>query len=154
MSAMLSFFLAMVIYPNVQRNAQAELDATIGRDRLPNFEDRASLVYINAIVKECLRWQPTMPLSGHHQSMEDDEYNGFLIPKGSLVIGNSWSVTSSPDATVWSGGPVDDIDRAMLHDQKVYPQPDVFMPERYIKDGKLDPGVRDPATAAFGFGRR
>ena len=29
-----------------------------------------------------------------------------------------------------------------------------YQPERYLKDGKLDPDVIDPDSAAFGFGRR
>ena len=29
-----------------------------------------------------------------------------------------------------------------------------FHPERYLKDGQLNPDVRDPGSATFGFGRR
>ena len=42
----------------------------------------------------------------------------------------------------------------MLHDPEEYPDPEAFKPERYIKDEKIDPSVRDPLTIAFGFGRR
>ncbi|KAK7678434.1 hypothetical protein QCA50_018494 [Cerrena zonata] len=42
----------------------------------------------------------------------------------------------------------------MLHDPKEYPEPTCFRPERYLKDGKLNPAVRSPNTLAFGFGRR
>jgi len=42
--------------------------------------------------------------------------------------------------------------RAMLYDKDVYPEPHVFRPERFLKDGKLNPNVRD-VDAAFGFGR-
>lgn len=44
--------------------------------------------------------------------------------------------------------------RAILHDEKVYPDPFTFNPERFIKDGKLDHTVQDPELAAFGYGRR
>ena len=61
-SSMQSLFLALVLYPNVQRRAQAELDIVIGRDRLPTFDDRARLPYIEAICKELMRWQMVTPL--------------------------------------------------------------------------------------------
>ena len=44
--------------------------------------------------------------------------------------------------------------RAILHDESTYPDPLTFNPDRYIKDGHIDPEVQDPAVAAFGFGRR
>jgi Cytochrome P450 len=46
------------------------------------------------------------------------------------------------------------LSRSILHDPKVYNNSMEFQPERYLKDGKLDPNVRDPDCAAFGFGRR
>lgn len=42
----------------------------------------------------------------------------------------------------------------MLRDPIAYPEPEEFKPERFLKDGELNPAVRDPDTAAFGFGRR
>jgi len=68
-----------------------------------------------------------------HRAMFDDEYSGYHIPKGALLFGNTWSI---------------------LHDEEIYSNPHEFRPERFLKDGKLDPAVRDPNTAAFGFGRR
>lgn len=50
------FFLAMVLYPDVQRRAQMELDSIVGTDRLPCLDDRDKLPYINAIIKEVFRW--------------------------------------------------------------------------------------------------
>jgi cytochrome P450 len=52
----------MAMFPEVQKKAQAELDAVIGRVRLPDFNDYDSLPYINAVVKETLRWQPVLPV--------------------------------------------------------------------------------------------
>lgn len=46
------------------------------------------------------------------------------------------------------------ISRAILHDPTVFPEPLEYQPERYLKDGQLDPNTRDPDCAAFGFGRR
>ena len=52
----------MVLYPEVQVKAQRELDRVIGRGRLPNFSDYGTLPYVDAIVKESLRWNPVVPL--------------------------------------------------------------------------------------------
>ena len=66
-SSITSFILAMTLHPLVQTQAQAELDAVIGSPgdtdiRLPTFTDREHLPYVNAIVKEVLRWNPSVPL--------------------------------------------------------------------------------------------
>ncbi|KAI0693292.1 cytochrome P450 [Cerioporus squamosus] len=132
-STIQTLFVAMALYPEVQKRAQAELDAIVGPDRLPDHSDRLDLPYINAIVKEALRWAPALPFSIPHRSIEDMEYNGYFIPAGSVLIPNTW---------------------ACLHDPETYPEPERFMPERFLKDGKLDPDVCDPARFAFGYGRR
>lgn len=59
---MTTFFLAMARYPSVLERAQRELDAVVGNDRLPSFEDRPHLPYVNAIISELLRWQPVTPM--------------------------------------------------------------------------------------------
>ncbi|TFK41780.1 cytochrome P450 [Crucibulum laeve] len=133
-SAISTFIIAMIYYPDVQKKAQAELDQVVGSSRLPEFSDRRDLPYITAILKEVLRWKPVTPLGIVHRLMEDDTYNGYIFPKGSLFLPNQW---------------------AMLHNEEDYPDPNTFKPERYLNSkGEVDPKVRDPATIAFGFGRR
>ncbi|THH33533.1 hypothetical protein EUX98_g692 [Antrodiella citrinella] len=127
------FMLAMAMYPEVQRKAQAELDKHVGPNRLPELSDLDALVYIRAIALETMRWLPVNPFSVPHTLMAEDEYNGYRVPKGSTILVNAWSI---------------------LHNEEDYPDPDVFKPERYIKDGKINSNVRDPTTIAFGFGRR
>ena len=61
-SSMTSFFLALTLFPQVQRRAQAELDIVVGRDRLPTFDDRPRLPYIEALCKELMRWQMVTPI--------------------------------------------------------------------------------------------
>jgi hypothetical protein len=61
-SSMNSFFLALGLFPQVQRRAQAELDVVVGRDRLPTFDDRPRLPYIEALYKELMRWQMVAPI--------------------------------------------------------------------------------------------
>ncbi|KAF8590889.1 cytochrome P450 [Ramaria rubella] len=128
-----SFILAMILHPDVQRKAQAELDSVVGRERLPQFSDRPSLPYINAITKEVFRWFPVIPMALPHVTTEDDMYEGYTIPAGSIVLANSWK---------------------LLHDSETYPNPFVFLPERFLpdRDGRV---AKDPATTGtFGFGRR
>ena len=95
-STIASFFLTMMLYPEVQRKAQAHIKKVVGSDRLPQFSDRKDLPYIDCIVFEILRWKPTVPLGFAHTSMEDDVYKGYLIPKGTTVLPNIWSVPFSP----------------------------------------------------------
>ena len=59
---MQTLFLAMTLYPEIQKKAQAEIDAVVGPNRLPDFQDRPSLPYINAVVKELSRWNLVEPL--------------------------------------------------------------------------------------------
>ncbi|KAH9051252.1 cytochrome P450 [Lactarius vividus] len=131
-AAMSSLFLALVLYPEVQKRAQAELDSVLSRDRLPTYEDRPRLPYIDAMTKEIMRWHIVAPLGVAHSPTEDDFYKGYFIPKGAMVIANSWGV---------------------LHDPELYPDPEAFKPERFLdKDGNF---CDDPLIPlAFGAGRR
>ncbi|PFH48807.1 hypothetical protein AMATHDRAFT_49202 [Amanita thiersii Skay4041] len=143
-----SFFLAMAMFPEVQRKAQEEIDNVIGASQLPDFTDRSSLPYTDAVVKEAFRWQPVVPLGAFipsiieltclesayrigtpHMTTQDDEYEGYFIPRGTVVMGNAW---------------------AILHDKDMFPDPEVFRPERFLSD-TTNLKVLD---TAFGFGRR
>ncbi|KAL7280059.1 hypothetical protein ACG7TL_006474 [Trametes sanguinea] len=132
-SMMQGGFKALSLYPDVQKKAQAELDAVIGPGRLPEHEDRDNLVYINALMKEILRWHLPVPIGIPHKTIEDDDFRGYFIPADTITIVNIWDI---------------------LHDPVEYPQPDEFRPERFIRDGQLDPDIRDPTHYMFGFGRR
>ncbi|KAF4981513.1 hypothetical protein FZEAL_2698 [Fusarium zealandicum] len=123
------FTLAMVLFPQVQRKAQQEIDRVVGTDRLPSFEDRDRLPYIDALVKEALRWWPIAPMGFPHTADEEFEYNGHHIPKGAYLLPAVW----------W-----------FLHDPDVYANPDEFDPERFLRP-RSEP---DPAIEAFGYGRR
>ena len=59
---LLTFVYLMMNHPEVQRRAQAEIDRVIGRQRLPVFEDRASLPYLDAVLRETMRWYPVAPI--------------------------------------------------------------------------------------------
>jgi cytochrome P450 len=61
-SALGTFILGMLVNPDAQRTAQAELDAVVGKGQLPDFTDEPSLPYTTAIVKEALRWKNVTPI--------------------------------------------------------------------------------------------
>ena len=83
-------FVAMALYPEVQQKAQTELDAVVGLSRLPVFGDRDALPYVNAVVKECFRWNATLPLGVAHATLMDDIYGGYYIPRHTTVFVNAW----------------------------------------------------------------
>ncbi|OCH93180.1 cytochrome P450 [Obba rivulosa] len=132
LSALFTFMLAMVLHPEKQKRAQAEIDATVGRERLPNFSDRPLLQYIECVLLEVLRWHPGVPLGVPHRCMEDLEYRGYRIPAGATILVNQW---------------------AILHDEQHYSDPFAFNPDRFcVRDDVSTP--LHPAEASFGHGRR
>ncbi|KAN0084468.1 Cytochrome P450 [Tylopilus felleus] len=133
-AVLMAFFLMMVVHPEVQEKIQAEIDAVVGkaRDRLPTIEDRPSLPFLDATFREMIRYSPTVPLLIPHAAVDEDVYDGFYIPKGSMLIANVWG---------------------MAHDEVRYPKSHMFIPERFInEDGSLKPN--DVEHIAYGFGRR
>lgn len=128
-SSLTSFILAMVLYPEVQKLAQAEIDTLVGQDRFPTFKDRDNLPYIGALIQELLRWAPVAPQGLPHHAMREDVYKGYRIPKGATVIANILAIS---------------------RDKEMYPDPSEFRPERF-----LGPSPQmDPRKFIFGFGRR
>ena len=128
----------MVSHPEIQKRAQDELDAVVGRSRTPTFADIPNLPYIQAIVKESLRWRPPLPMAVPHSTTEDDWYEGMYIPKGTICLVNLWQCH---------------------HDEDAYgPTATSFNPERFLDEhGKLIPGppiTREDGHSSYGFGRR
>ncbi|KAK7713658.1 hypothetical protein SLS63_012040 [Diaporthe eres] len=134
------FLMAMVTHPEVQRRAQEELDAVVGADRLPTFDDMAQLPYIRGCVKETLRWMPTTSLLVPHSPIQDDVYRDFVIPAGAGVVVNVWALNMDPER---------------------WPDPQVFDPSRFEKEDRSEYEIAkayDPDTLrhnyVFGAGRR
>ncbi|KAG8693797.1 hypothetical protein FRC09_010292 [Ceratobasidium sp. 395] len=138
-SAIQSFFLAMTLYPEVQAKAQAEISAYFqsrfsGVPQFITLADRPNLPYTEALVRELLRWHPVLNLSGRRSAGKDDETiavdgKTYRIPAYTNVVVNIWKILHNPD---------------------VYPEPDRFMPERYLTNNPTP----DPVPCAFGYGRR
>ena len=137
-TTLLWWVLAMITHPEAQTRAQDELDLVVGRFRPPTFADAPNLPYIQAMVKESLRWRPALPLSVPHSTIEDDWYEGMFIPKGTICMANLWQCNHDP---AFYGDDAAD-----------------FNPGRFLNEhGGLIPGpmeTRDDGHSTFGFGRR
>jgi hypothetical protein len=133
--------LLAVAYPHIVTTAHEELDRVIGPNRLPNFSDEPNLPYIRSIIKETQRFRPVAPQGFPHATSKDDEYRGYLIPSGTVVLANNYSVHFDP---------------------KRHPRPEEFIPERWMHEkwdisaaeaaAQKDPERRD--HFAYGVGRR
>jgi cytochrome P450 len=118
------FVLACLAHPEWISTAQKELDDIVGNARMPDFEDLEKLPYIQAVVEEAFRWRHITPTGVPHATTRDDYYQGYLIPKGSVII---------------------PLFMAMREDDRMFESPTDFLPERWL--GKSQAGN-------FGYGRR
>jgi cytochrome P450 len=90
-STLCSFVLAAVMFPETVLKAQKEIDAVVGPDRSPDFDDLLKMPYVDAFVREVLRWRSVAIIGGQpHAPVQDDYYNGWLIPANTWVQGNLW----------------------------------------------------------------
>ncbi|KAI0632676.1 cytochrome P450 [Trametes polyzona] len=127
------FFWHMVRSRHVLLKAQEEIDKVVGSSRLPDFSDRESLPYVDALLEEIHRWNPSFPMGLPHSTSTDDHYHGYYIPARCMVIPNTW---------------------AMSRDTRYYPNPEVFRPERHLEPPAHPEGHLLPSEFVFGFGRR
>jgi len=129
---LMTFFLAITLNPEVQKKAQKELDSvlTASRSSFPSYDHKPQLPYLQAVLKEVMRWRPVFPLGIARRTDRDDWYNGSFIPRGTTVMPNVWSIAMAPGSKY----PVDE-----------------FRPQRFLDP---DEDVLDPRSYAFGFGSR
>jgi len=126
-----TFLFAMMLNPDVFEKAQRIIDEQIGRDRLIEPSDREDLPYISCLLKEILRWGVPVPLGVPHLLIQDDMYDGYFVPGGSSVFFNVW---------------------AMTRNEEVYPEPEVFNPDRFLHPSSRQ--AHEHVEAVWGFGRR
>ncbi|KAJ8118527.1 hypothetical protein OPT61_g506 [Boeremia exigua] len=137
-STLVGFIQAMILFPEVVRIAQEELDRVCG-DRFPTVDDEPDLPYIRGCVKESMRWMPTGILGIPHAVIRDDEYMGYKIPKEAGVMWNVWAIHMDP---------------------KRHADPRRFDPARYINDNQTAQEAANNPDASkrdhflFGAGRR
>lgn len=127
------------------KEAQRVLEEVVGRDRLPTFDDRPALAYIDAIVSEVLRWRPVAPGGVPHFTKTADSYMGYHIPANSIILPNHFTI---------------------LRDTSIFgSDPDDFVPERWLSPSPTFPpsidacgmnlsALRDLPQSYFGYGRR
>lgn len=134
-----TFFLTMTLNPDWQEKVRTELESVTGNSRIVELSDSPNLPVLRACIKECLRWKPPVPLGVPRLVTEDDEYEGYYIPKGSVVH---------------------IIEQALSYDPEVYPEPERYNPARWLE--KEYPSYQEPLTvhprlmgfSGFGSGRR
>lgn len=119
------FVAVALLNPDCIQRVQQELDAVVGL-RMPTVQDISQLPYLTAFLHELLRFRPILPTGFPHAATQDDEYNGFRVPRAAQIVTNTWLMDS---------------------DESLYPDATSFRPERWLEN----PGL--PMTA-FGFGRR
>ncbi|KAI0347360.1 cytochrome P450 [Trametopsis cervina] len=133
-SAVLNFIMVMALYPEIQNRAFAEIDSVLGPNRLPTVEDKPNLPYLDAVIKEMMRWMPILPLGVARRATAKDSYNGYTIQEGTIIMPNVWYVAS------WC--------RAIAFEPNAKYPPETFNPERFLDSQHP---ATDPATWAFGI---
>ncbi|KAG2361894.1 hypothetical protein BDR07DRAFT_1376907 [Suillus spraguei] len=123
--------MAAARFPHAQARVHEEMEAVVGSDNPPTFEDWPRLVQVQAFILEALRWRPINPTGFPHRATEDVIWNGICIPAGAIVTGSNWCIGRDPS---------------------VYHDPEVFNPQRWIgPDGEIR---EDMKLFTFGYGRR
>ncbi|KAH8882099.1 hypothetical protein GQ53DRAFT_831865 [Thozetella sp. PMI_491] len=79
-------------------NAQ-EVVASVGRDRLPDFNDVARIPFITATIREAFRWRTIAPVAIPHAAVKGDIYNGYFIPKCATVFALSQYIHEDTSST-------------------------------------------------------
>ncbi|XP_018027005.1 cytochrome P450 2L1-like isoform X3 [Hyalella azteca] len=124
--------LYMAINPEIQAKVHKCLDEVVPKDRLPSLNDRNQLQYVDAVLLEVLRVSSLTPISLLHATTADVTFEGYDIPKGTVVLACA----------------------EMCHrDPAHWKHPDKFYPEHFLdNEGKLD-GKKE-GFLPFSIGRR
>ncbi|CAG0886865.1 unnamed protein product [Cyprideis torosa] len=118
--------------PEIQQRCFEEIEKVIGLHRNPHMDDRGTLPYTEAFIKEVNRCCNVLPFGVFHAVRQDVWFKGYLFPKGSWVIGNQYSCHMDP---------------------KYFSNPSKFDPTRFLdEEGKLRKTV--PGYIPFGSGKR
>lgn len=86
--------MAALCHPHTIAKAREEADSVCGHmaQCLPGVDDIPNMPYTCALVKESLRWRPSVPLVPQHQLIQDLEFEGYCFPAGTEFLINSFPV--------------------------------------------------------------
>ncbi|KAF2446464.1 cytochrome P450 [Karstenula rhodostoma CBS 690.94] len=102
---MMQYTINVTEHPEWQRKAQEEVDRVVGKDRLLNFEDLPNLPIVRAVIKEGIRCRSIVAEIGiPHKLYKDDVYEGYFIPKGTILHANYSAILS--DRELYTDGPI------------------------------------------------
>ncbi|XP_053946868.1 probable cytochrome P450 304a1 isoform X1 [Anastrepha ludens] len=122
----------LLLYPDVLKRIQSEIDEVVDDGRLPTLEDRKHLHYTEAAIREGLRIETLVPSDVPHRALEDTELLGYKIPKHTIVIPSLYAYHA---------------------DERVWGDPTKFRPERFLdENGKLS--LKKDVSLPFGAGKR
>ena len=125
----------LILNPHLIKQAQEELDAVVGVDRLVQDLDIPKLPYLRAIVKETFRLHPPAPFSVPRESTQPSQVMGYNLPAQTMLFLNLFAIHRDPD---------------------VYENPDMFDPDRFMKHPEVDHTAMYDyyQLMPFGAGRR
>ncbi|KAK4436762.1 Xanthotoxin 5-hydroxylase CYP82C4 [Sesamum alatum] len=114
----------------VMQRAQAEIDTKVGKQRWVQESDLNSLLYLQATMKETLRLYPPLPLSLPHEAAQECRVAGYPIPRGTQLFVNLWKLHRDPG---------------------FWPEPERFLPERFLMTGHAHARAMDVTGQQFEF---
>jgi cytochrome P450 len=128
------FILYMILYPDLQKKIQQEMDEVVGRNHLPSLQDIPNLHWLQATVCELIRHSSFLPVAMPHSATRNTVLQGYEIRKDTVVFLNLYRINRDP--TVWD-------------------DPTEFKPDRFIgADGRFVGWAAFPGYLPFGLGRR
>lgn len=123
----------LIRHPEIMKRLQAEIDGVVGKERTVSETDIQCMPYLQAVVKEVFRLYPPAPMSIPHQSTEPTKVWGYEIPTGTRMFMNAY---------------------AMQRDERFWPNPHTFNPDRFIEHPEIDMKGTHYQFLPFGAGRR
>jgi len=81
----------------IQERMFQEISKVVGKDRIPTFDEIDSLIQVDNFISENLRHHPPAPSVSSRVTNVNLEYNGQIIPKGSLLGFNIYNIHHHPD---------------------------------------------------------